>query len=312
MKLLNELHRIVSLHNSEIKIWALESAYWIFERNLWLSLDEQAEAIAFLVTTALNEREPELRERYFRITGRLVASRPYTVGSHIDWETLIEQLPHLSSSEVLSVLYLLRYANDEKYLAVLERYFDDFGKHIQAINSWIILAYTQRYKYDAQVWPYLHTAQQAINESFSDWGKRMQQKTGRADITAEERRVSAKERRAARSWTMERLSETQEQIRQQVQIQDRTAYIYTKAWNEQNPNYLPNQIQGWLALPEAKDRIGPIGNLDWIFEQTLSIETDEMAQGVKVLVDYALTGEERSVVGEETIMSGDTTQHEKG
>jgi hypothetical protein len=305
MALLDDLHRMASAQGIKNKIWAVKSAIWIFERNPWLSLDQQAEGIAFLVAAFLREKEAKVRDQYTQTLCRIIQSRPYQVGAQIGWATLTSALPHLPSGEggtvgeVGVVLYLLRYATDERYLSLLERYFDDVEHYHWAVSSWAILAYTQRYTYDKQVLPYLQEAQKVIEGRFDEVRRRVQKKLHRVVITRKEFLHNEPWFRSAKAWAMQQFAEAEQQIRQHVQVRDRRAFMRAYEENklyQADPDYLPTLIQSWLALSSREEKLqGGLGRWRDTFHYSLSLPIDEVAQSVKILVDYVLSEEDPSL-----------------
>ena len=121
------------------------------------------------------------------------------------------------------VLYLLRYATDERYLTLLESYFGNIEDYPWTISSWTILAFTQRYVYDTQVLPYLREAQEAIEKHFGEAQRRVQKKLGRVRITREEFLHSEPWFRGANAWVRQKFAEAELRIRQQVQLRPQGA-----------------------------------------------------------------------------------------
>jgi hypothetical protein len=240
-----------------------------------------------------------VRRQYREIISRIIRSRPYQVGEQIDWAILTGTLPQLPSDDAGLVLYLLRYAADEQYLSLLESYFDDVEHYHWALSSWVILAYTQRYTYDSQVLPSLRAAQEAIEGRFDDARRRLQKKLGRLLFTKKELLHSEPWFRGAKAWARQQFAGAEKHIRQHIQIRDRTAFMQEyeeKKLVQAHPNYFPTLIQGWLALPTREEKIqAGLGQLQWTFQTSLSLPIDEVAQSVKVLMDYVLSGEDPSV-----------------
>lgn len=302
MALLDDLYLVVSMQGTENKIRALRSAFWIFERNPDLSLAQQAEGIAFLIASCLRETEAKVRERYWMTIDRILRSRPYQVGARTDWATLTNALPQLASADVSMVLYLLRYATDERYLSLLEQYFGDVEQGRWAISSWVILAYTQRYTYDTQVLPFLQEAEKNIEKGFASARRLLQEKPAGAQDTREARKEYLRKKvwqHTAQAWARQQFAEAEKHIRQQVQVRNRTAFMQEyeeKKLRQNDPNYLPTRIQGMLARPsrEEKFRAG-VRNLNETFLYAYSLPIDEIAHSVKVLMDYIFSGEDPSV-----------------
>lgn len=296
MTLLDDLEHMTRFVETETRASAIASAYWLFERNPWLSLDEQARGIAFLVTSFLHEQEPHVRTAYTRVIRHLLLRRTYGVGTYITWDPLISQLPQLSLYEVQLVLFLLKYAEDARYLPLLESYFDDLDLGREAVDSWIHLMFTQHYTYDLQATTYLAKAEKTIRDQFGRWHLDISRHGGEARKSMLNRPPEKRQRKA---WIQQVLDEAQEQIRQHVQVQDRRAEVRINVEQEhykESPYYFPNKIRDWLAQPTREGKIaGRIGNLDWVFETDYTIPIEELAQTVQVLVDYALSGEDRHV-----------------
>lgn len=293
MHLQDYLQEMTALPDLEARRLAIgSSAYCLFERNAFLPLDVQAQGIALLVDAFLHEQEPLVRSAYTWAIRRILFSRPYQgMGTHIAWDPLIRQLPHLASSEEIRlVLFLLKYSQSEQYLPLLESYFGDAEQRRHAVSSWISLMATQHYTADQQAREYLHEARKLISRQYSNWHHQAW-KSGKKEGVIEQQ--------AAKVWTQEVLAFAQERIEREVTLQDRRALeaaYYEQALYKEDPWYFPTQVKSWLALPTREEKLaGRIGNLDWVFEKQTSIPTDEIAQGVQVLVDYALTGGDRSV-----------------
>jgi hypothetical protein len=302
MALLDDLHHIISIQEREKKFKALRSAVWLFERNPDLPLDQQSAGIALLIAAYLPETDELMSSVYRQVISRIIRSRPYSVGAQIDWGALTSALPHLPTEKVWMVLYLLRYATDERYLSLLERNFDNVDSY--AVSSWAILAYTQRYHYDPQVRPFLQEAQETILKRFDEAHRRVLYKLHKASIARKELLRADPWFRGANAWARQQFAEAEQRIRQHVQLRPQPAPQSVAEDNERrriDPAYFPTQIQRWLATPTSKETFHNLIRLRNTFEfggTSHSLPIDEVAHCVQVLMDYVLAAEDYMPPGE--------------
>jgi len=304
MALLDDLHHIISIQEREKKFKALRSAVWLFERNPDLPLDQQSAGIALLIAAYLPETDELMSSVCGQVMYRIIRSRPYPVGAQIDWGVLTSALPHLPTEKVWIVLYLLRYATDERYLSLLEQNFDDVDNYFWAISSWPILAYTQRYSYDSQVLPFLREPQETIEKRLGEARRQLQRKLHKVSITRKELLRADPWFRGANAWARQQFAEAEQRIRQQVQFRPQLAPQSIAEDNERrrtDPAYFPTQIQRWLATPTSKETFHSLIRLRDTFEiegASHSLPIDEVARCVQVLMDYVLTAEDYVPPGE--------------
>ncbi len=255
-------------------------------------MDEVAQGLALLVEEYLHEDDVQVRTLFLQTLNKIIMSRPYAVGRRIDWEALIQRLSHASWQEVRSILIMLKYANDEKYLLVLETYFSNPSLRPLAAKSWIPLAYYQIYGGDPRVWPYLENAYWMITGRNAP----VPLQEGKPYVDADREELIKElnkqweQRPVDRIEMMQILSDTRQKILHEVLVQ-RAGEQPVQEKSEDIVTFV-NLVRSWLQIPDKKIKIWEIQGLHWSLEEELSLFIDDVAQVVGLLVHAACKEED--------------------
>jgi hypothetical protein len=144
MDILRLVKEVLEQQNPQEKQYILEQLCDVFEYHHNVNKMDVLEGVRILLAAALQEENKDARETFFRTIDLAVAH--HDLKTRIDWDRLVGMLPSLGKWELVSVLDILGFSGEVRYLPVLE----DYAHHsdpeiregaddaIENITSWAI------------------------------------------------------------------------------------------------------------------------------------------------------------------------------
>lgn len=125
----NEIEEILKIQNVQEKVERIDESVYELSENRSVGAEEVGGATALLLQEALGEQNKEVKEAMFDLLATAVSW--HQIGTFLDWDAILAQIPYLAGNTLLSALEMLGWSKEKRYIPLLERYLDSSNIWVQ-------------------------------------------------------------------------------------------------------------------------------------------------------------------------------------